>query len=389
VVPAPGLGVDRLADGAEELEAREVVAFHGLVAVGHEHAHGGGRGVEVGDAVLLDDLPPAVEVRVVGRAFVHHLRDAGHEGRVDDVGVSGDPADVGGTPVDGVVGCAEDPAEGGVAVDEVAAGVVDDALGFAGRAGGEEHVEGVGRLDGLGVDRDVGFGKRIVEPDVTAGGHVDISAGAANDDLVGGGGRFGHRFIGDALEGHDLATAVAAVGGDEQFGVEFVHAVGEGVGAEAGEDDGVEGADAGAGEHEDDEFGDHGQVEGDGVALLDTEITEYGGAAIDLAVEAGVGQRAGVAGLAFPVDRDLVLAMGGEVAVEALIGGVEPPADEPACERGLPVENLVPALEPVEAAGLLGPEGFGVFHGAAVRLVVAGGRRLGVVGHLLFAPVSG
>ncbi len=48
-------------------------------------------------------LPEAVEVGEVGRALVHEDGGAVLEGAVDDVAVAGDPADVGGAPVDVVV----------------------------------------------------------------------------------------------------------------------------------------------------------------------------------------------------------------------------------------------------------------------------------------------
>ncbi len=85
-------------------------------------------------------------------AFVHGLGGAVDERRVGDVGVSGDPADIGRAPVhvrlgvqveDGLVG------EGGLG--EAAAGGVQDALGLPGGAGGVENEQRV-----LGVMPDGG-----------------------------------------------------------------------------------------------------------------------------------------------------------------------------------------------------------------------------------------
>ena len=57
VIPHPGLGIDRLADGAQEAEARQVVAARELLAPLHERADGRRGGVEDRDPVVLDDLP--------------------------------------------------------------------------------------------------------------------------------------------------------------------------------------------------------------------------------------------------------------------------------------------------------------------------------------------
>ena len=149
VIPPPGLRVDRLAHRAQQAQAAQVVAVGPGLAEAHQAADGGGRGVEDGDAVLLDHLPPAVGVGVVRRAFVHEAGRAVQQRRIDDVAVPGDPARVGGAPPAVFVLDVEDILQGGVGVDHVAAVGVHDALGPAGGAGGvqdEERVFGVHRL---------------------------------------------------------------------------------------------------------------------------------------------------------------------------------------------------------------------------------------------------
>ena len=128
----------------------------------HEGADRGRRGVEDGDAVSLDDPPEAVALGPVGRALVHQDRGAVGERAVDDVGMPGDPADVGGAPEDVLVLQVEDVLGGRGDVGEVAAGGVDDALGLSGGARGvedEEQVLGVHRLGraggGLGLQQPV------------------------------------------------------------------------------------------------------------------------------------------------------------------------------------------------------------------------------------------
>ena len=129
VVPAPGFRVDRLADGAQQAQAAQVVAVGPGVAEAHQAADGGRRGVEDGDAVLLDHAPPAVGVGVGGRAFVHEAGRAEEQRGVDDVAVAGDPAGVGGAPPAIFVLDVEDVLERGGGVDHVAAVGVQDALG--------------------------------------------------------------------------------------------------------------------------------------------------------------------------------------------------------------------------------------------------------------------
>ena len=102
-------------------------------------------------------------------------------------------------------------------------------------------------------------------------------------------------------------------------------------------------------------FGDHRHVDRDAVARLDAELLQHVGELADFAVQILVAQHAGVARLAFPDDGGLVLAGGGQVPVEAVVAGVELAADEPLRERLVPLEHLVPGLEPVQALGGLPP----------------------------------
>ena len=139
---------------------------------------------------------------------------------------------------------------------------------------------------------------------------VDLVAAAPDDDDVLDRRRVGQRLVGGRLEREHLAAAVSAVGGDQHLGLGVVDPVGERLGGEAAEHDAVRRADAGAGEHRHRGLGDHRHVDVDPVALLDAEALEHVGEPLHLVEQLGVGDRARVAGLALPVERDLVAASG-------------------------------------------------------------------------------
>jgi hypothetical protein len=140
------------------------------------------------------------------------------------------------------------------------------------------------------------------------------------------------------------------------FDLRVVVAVGHRVRGEAAEDDRVRRADAGAGEHRDGRLGDHRHVDRDAVAPGHAQRRQRVGEFADFAVELLVRQRAAVARLALEDDRGLVAVLG-EVPVEAIDAGVDRAAHEPLRVGGVrPVEHLRPGLEPVERLGLLRPE---------------------------------
>ena len=112
VIPFPGFGIDRLADRAEKPQRCARGLLHRLVARLHQRADRGRRGVEDVDLVLVDDFPEARRRRIVRHALEHQRGGAVRQRSVDDVAVAGDPADVGGAPVDVAVVVVEDRAGG-------------------------------------------------------------------------------------------------------------------------------------------------------------------------------------------------------------------------------------------------------------------------------------
>src|SRR5262249_8156695 len=71
MIPLPRFRIDRLADRAEEPQARARGALHRAVAGLHQRADRGRRGVEGVDLVLVDHLPEARHRWVVRHALEH------------------------------------------------------------------------------------------------------------------------------------------------------------------------------------------------------------------------------------------------------------------------------------------------------------------------------
>ena len=144
--PVPRLRVEHFAGADDALEPRVVDVAERVLAVAHQHAHGGRRREDAGDAELLDAARQlASGVRVVERALEHDRRAAGDQRRVDHVAVADDPADVRGRPPDVVRLQPEAPAAHAGDVDLIAAVRVDRQLGLGGRArGGQDERRLVG-----------------------------------------------------------------------------------------------------------------------------------------------------------------------------------------------------------------------------------------------------
>ena len=108
-------------------------------------------------------------------------------------------------------------------------------------------------------------------PFVPSFGPGDGLAGALQHQNVLNKRDFGDSCIDDGLGGDGLATTATFVGGDDDAAAAIEHSVAERLGAEAGKDDRVYGANTGACEEGGGGLPGHGEVNGDGVTLLDAE----------------------------------------------------------------------------------------------------------------------
>ena len=227
VIPLPRFRIDRLAHRAEEPQRLAAGLLHRVFARLHQRADRGRRGVEDVDLVLVDHLPEARHRRIVRHAFEHQRRGAVRERAVDDVGVARHPADIGSAPVDVAVVVVEHVLVRHRGVDVIAAGRVQHALGFAGRAGGiedEQRVLGVHLLARALRVHDV---RGLVVPDVAHRIHVDGAAGAAHHDHVVDAARLGDRRVGIGLQRNLAAAADAFVGRDDDGRLAVLDAAGE------------------------------------------------------------------------------------------------------------------------------------------------------------------
>ncbi len=212
--------------------------------------------------------------------------------------------------------------------------------------------------------------------DVAALLHVDVAAGAPHDDHALDPARLVAGDVGVGLERNLAAAADAFVGRDDERGLAVRDAAGERVGREAAEHHRMDGADTRAGEHGVGRLGNHRQVDGDAVALLDALGLQHIGEAAHLGVQLPVGDLLVVLGIvAFPDDGDLIAALL-QVAVDAVVGAVGgavlEPLDRDVVRRERGVLHLGEGLEPVNALGVLGPEAVRVLHRARVHLLVLG-----------------
>src|SRR5690606_24207306 len=362
VVPLPGFQIDQLTHRPQQTQAGTIGTFDCGLALSHHGADRGRRGIEDVDLVLVDDLRHATHVRIVRHALEHQGSGAVGQRPVDEVGMAGDPADVGGAPENLARTVVEHAFMGQRSVGQVTAGGVQHALGLAGGAGGVEDEQGFFSTHFLRRADAASDLHQVFVPDVAMLVPLDVGAGAFDhDDLLHAGGfRVGQRVVDVGLQRH-LATATQAfVGGDHHLGLAVDDAAGQRFRRETAEDHGMDGTDAGAGQHGHHGFGNHRHVDGDDVTTVHVLATQGVGELAHLFVQLAVGDFAVLGRIvAFPDDRYLIAALF-EVAVQAVVGDVEGAVGVPLDVDVVVVEggllDLGVGLDPVDALALLTPE---------------------------------
>lgn len=327
-VPLPDLSSNGLTHRAQNSEVSKL-ASDVLVAGTLEQSEGSRGDVELGDVVALNDIPVSGEVREGGSTLEDDGRDTEHQRGVDDIGVASDPTDITTTEVSVALVDIEDVLAGHGSAKQVTGSGVQNTLGLASGTRGVEEEERVLRSHGLGREVVGPLLNLLVPPEVTAGGPGDLGTSALVDEDVLDVRALLKSIVDNLLGADQLATSLALVGGDDNLAAGIDNTVAERVGRETGKDDGVDSTDTDTGHEGDNGLGNHGQVDGNSVALADAHLLEDPGGAGNLAEELAVGDIATFAGVVGLVDDGNTVRISKGVAVDTVVRGVEATLVEP------------------------------------------------------------
>ena len=376
VEPQPGLGIDRFADRAEHAQAVQARRIHHRRVVAHQRPDRGRRGVEAVDRVLVDHLPPAAWRRKRRRALEHQGGAAIGERAIHDIGVPGDPAEIGGAPEHIAGAMIEHHLVRQAGPQQIAAGGVQHALRRAGAPRGVEDQQRVLRAHLLrravrrgGLDQ----GREIM---VAALLHRHRRAGDRHHQHMRwrGVAELVQRGVGHGLERDALAAAPSLVGGDQQPRGAVADAARDAGRRETGEHHHMHRADPGAGQHRHHALDHHRQIGRDPVTAADAMRLEHVGETTDPVVQIVEAQPRGLRlDLALP-DQGGLVAAAGQMPVEAVHAGIEGAVGEPGDLDRLVAWSAEAAASgdgreahPIQATCLLEPERIGIEAGMIVH----------------------
>lgn len=256
---------------------------------------------------------------------------------------------------------------------QVSGGGVHDTLWLSGGARCVEEEEGILRVHGLGGDVTGPLLNLLVPPQITAGNHVDVGASAAVDENIADIGALLQSIVDNLLGANELAASLTLVGSDDESGLGINDTVAESVGRETGEDDGVDGADTDTGQDSNNGFGNHGHVDGDGIALLDAGLLEDPSNLGHITKKLAVGHVAALIDLVSLVDDGNAVGVLVSMAINGVVAGVELALDEPldiALSEAAGGDGLEVASPGQQLASCSAPELVGLGDGFLVELLV-------------------
>ena len=151
-----------------------------LLAPLDERANRRGRGVENVHPVTFNDVPEAIRLGPVGRAFIHKRRRAVRQRAINNVAVTGDPPDICGAPINVFVLNVEDPFCGEMCLQQVAAGRMENAFWLSRRTGCVKNEERMFAVQFFGGTIRIDSSHQFMPPMIATGFHMNLAAGTAN-----------------------------------------------------------------------------------------------------------------------------------------------------------------------------------------------------------------
>ena len=132
--------------------------------------------------MFVDNLPAAPRVGIGGHPLEHQSGGAVGKRTIDDIGVTGNPADISRTPINVTVLVVENVFVADGRVQQIACRTVLHTLGFTGRARGVENKERILRFDDLWLTRLGLIGGEVRIPNVSTLLPAYVAAGAFDRD---------------------------------------------------------------------------------------------------------------------------------------------------------------------------------------------------------------
>lgn len=225
IVPFPSFRVNGFTNRANDSQCGKIIAFQPLVTQAAQRTDSGGSSIELGDLVLLDNLPETGWSGISRGRFKQYSGCTESQGAINNIGMASDPSNVGHTSKDIIGMIVKDVLNGSTSSKKVTASSVHNTLGSTGRSRCVKQEKRVFSVHWFrGAIRSC-LGHLIMPPQVTAIGPGNVSASTTEDKDTFNrwGGQEG--LIYNTLGSNSLTTALAFVSSKNNLGASIDNTV--------------------------------------------------------------------------------------------------------------------------------------------------------------------
>jgi hypothetical protein len=303
IVPFPNLRGNRFTDRTQSSQRRQIMLLNVVFTSTLQETKSSRGNIELSDLVLLNDLP----VSRVGGVSRGTLEDNGsgtkEQRTVEGVGVAGNPTDITGSEKSIIRVNVKHIFAGSSGTKEETTGDMDDTLGGTSRTGSVKQEQRIlSRNRSRSNIRSV-LSNLLVPPEITTGSPGNLVTSALVDKNLLNRRSLLETLIDNLLSVDGLATTLTFISGDNNLALGIVDSILEGAGRETSKNDGMDSTNSRDSQKGNKSFGNHGQVNGNRVTLLDTKALKDTSNLANLTEELTVGDLARVSSIISLVDN--------------------------------------------------------------------------------------
>ena len=321
--------------------------------------------------MLVTNIPKPSEIRIIWNTLKHQRRCPVGKRTIENVTVPCDPANIRGTPVNITIMIIKNVLVGDRSINQISSGGMKHSLRFTGRTGCVEDEQRILCIQCLGRAFRRSMFHCIKKPNITTFLHLDWISGSFQHQACFNRGPL-HRGISISLERDTFLAPKTCVRSDHHFSPTVLDPTFQGFSTKTSENHGMNRAYPGAGQTGHSQFRDHRHIDHHPVTLFNSLLLKEIGKAADLLMKFPVGKTSVFFGIISFPDQGNLISLFLKVTIQAVVADIQLSTLKPADVRLMiiPVQHLVPFFKPVDPLRLFSPEGFGIFQGLAIHLLI-------------------
>ena len=376
MVPHPCFRVNRLANGTKYPQRRKIMFFHRICTSTHKRTDNGGRSIENIDLELFNDVPEAIWSWIGRNTLKHHGCAAHGQRSIEDIAMTGNPADISCTPVHIIILQIKYVLHGMAGIGEIPSGSVDNTFWRAGTAACIQNKQRILRIHThrIALVGNIIGSHDFMPPVIATVLHIHIIAAALDNNTVFDGIFTSNCLIGIWFERYCFSSAKNCISSNKNFRLTIMNTTLETGSTEARKNNAVDSTETCTGQKGNGQFRNHRQIYSNTVTFTYAHLLKDIGETAYLGVQHLIGINLDIfLRLTLKNDGGFIAAAICQVPVEAIIGDIQFTVNKPLDIRfnQIFLNNLIPFFVPGNKLFRpFSPETIRIVHGPLVYSII-------------------